>query len=601
MKISKTLPTEGKGQLFFERYAPLIPKLILVGYFAQLISGFTEFGVFYTSAYISLLDFFPSSAPLLAVIFATIFTLFIELGGRLFLAFLTIAFLNKLLNGLDLLITILLGALVFFCLSISIFSSWKGSPEIAENVIVSPTLATTDKVNATLLSERQLVFSTYTADSNLISNNYNNQITSINNEYAAKVDKQNSQIDLYKRKEQREGKSYKSKKAFYKGKIADIKSEEANKIFKLESAKSDELKELLVQKKSSLTNLNRSTQEEKKKIDRTNNNVIAKAESKKERYGNGLGIISIIAIIIFCISVVLQQIYFKGSGIKTEAKPNDYFFRQSIISDFTNMVGEKIQYKLRSRIQTMANSTPAPPLPIAPPTLYDLSKAEQQRIQFEMAKKNNEKIFLQFRVPGSSSETNQDADSIPNQSLKKNENEMEERIMKYTKAYLELKNCNLDEQAKEMELKADDVIKAYLGIDASSENVNQLKEQIIGFFKGENENPFHTKERRQIGFNKNAKTRVSTEPEIIYIEDKYTVPHQQENGKTIHVNHGYILGKINTYSTRLKDSFEKVKKYEGSKKLDELSKHKTALKNREEKLNYWILKKMDLLQKVRKT
>lgn len=594
MKISKTLPTEGKGQLFFERYAPLIPKLILVGYFAQLISGFTEFGVFYTSAYSSLLDLFPNSAPLLATIFATIFTLFIELGGRLFLAFLTIAFLNRLLQGLDLLITVLLGTLVFFCLSISIFASWKGSPEIAENIIVAPTLATTDGIDTKFSKERQLVFFSFTADSNLISNNYNNQITSIKNEYAAKVEKQNTQIDLFIRKEQREGKSYKSRKAFLKGKIADIQSEEANRIFKMESDKSSELKQLLAQKKISLSNLNQTSKEEKKKVDQNNNNAVAKAESKKERYGNGLGLISIIAIIIFCISVVLQQIYYKGSGIKTEAKPNDYFFRQSIFSDFRNMVEEKIQYELRSRIQTMAKSTPAPPLPTIPPTLYDLSKAEQQRIQFEIQHYKNEKTLLQHQVPGTS---NEEVSNI-NQTDLSTEDVMEGQIMKYLKAYLELKKCNLDEQAKEMELKANDVIKAYLGSDATLENVDQLRSQIIGFFRGENENPFHGKKRRQIGFGKNTKIHVTTGPEVIYIEDKYTVPHQQENGKYIHVNNGYILGKINTYSSRVKDSLEKVNKNENQNKKMELKKHKSALNNRQEKLNYWLQKREELAIKI---
>lgn len=596
MKISKTLPTAGKGQLFFERYAPLIPKLILVGYFAQLISGFTEFGVFYTSAYSSLLDFFPDSAPLLAIIFATIFTVFIELGGRLFLAFLTIAFLNRLLQGLDLLITGLLGTLVFFCLSISIFASWKGSPEIAENIIVTPTLATTDGIDTKFSKERQLIFSNFTADSNLISNGYNNKITSIKNEYAAKVEKENTQIELYIRKEQREGKSYKSRKAFLKGKIADIKSEEANRLFKMESKKSDELKQLLAQKKISFSNLNQTLKEEKKKVDQKNNNAIAKVESKKNRYGNGLGLISIIAIFIFCISVVLQQIYYKGSGIKTEAKPNDYFFRQSIFSDFKNMVEEKIQYELRSRIQNLARNTPPPPLPTIPPTLYDLSKAEQLRIQFEIPQHRNEKIFLRHQVP----DTNDEDVSNSNQIDLSNEEIMEGKIMKYLKAYLELKKCNLDEQAKEMELKADHVIKAYLGNNATPENVDQLRGQILGFFKGENENPFHAEVRRQIGFNKNAKSYVTTGSEVIYIDDKYTVPHRQENGKIINVNQGYILGKINTYSTRVRESVERIKKNELDKKIQEVKRQKRSLKNRQEKLHYWMRKKRDLEEKTAK-
>ena len=53
-----------------------------------------------------------------------------------------------------------------------------------------------------------------------------------------------------------------------------------------------------------------------------------------------------------------------------------------------------------------------------------------------------------------------------------------------------------------MKIKAEDVIKAYLGNEATTEKVNELRGQIIDYLNGESPNPFAHHHRQPIGFNK---------------------------------------------------------------------------------------------------
>ncbi len=79
--------------------------------------------------------------------------------------------------------------------------------------------------------------------------------------------------------------------------------------------------------------------------------------------------------------------------------------------------------------------------------------------------------------------------------------ELEPIILKYLKSYLELNKSNLNEEAQQIELKAEQVIKAYLGEQATIENISTLKTAIIDFIEGNAPNPFEQHHRKPIGFN----------------------------------------------------------------------------------------------------
>jgi len=96
---------------------------------------------------------------------------------------------------------------------------------------------------------------------------------------------------------------------------------------------------------------------------------------------------------------VIEEIHKKGSGIKQVAIPNQYHFSESVMAEFFNMLNEKVNYKLRTKIKDWATKTPPPPLPTAPPNLYDLAKAKQQRLVFEIEESDSLKYYLSNPLP----------------------------------------------------------------------------------------------------------------------------------------------------------------------------------------------------------
>jgi predicted nucleic acid-binding Zn ribbon protein len=103
----------------------------------------------------------------------------------------------------------------------------------------------------------------------------------------------------------------------------------------------------------------------------------------------GLAWFTIICLFIFVLSVTLDEIHKKGSGIKEAVLPTQYDFSPGIFSEMYNAIKERWNYLIRNKIKRFSESTPNPPLPITPSPLYDAEKLKQKRYVLEYSDINS--------------------------------------------------------------------------------------------------------------------------------------------------------------------------------------------------------------------
>lgn len=492
MKVQFSLP---KDNDFFNRYATLIPTLSNLGALAQIISALTEIGIIYSLIYSRVIVFSPNLANLIAMIGAIIGTVFLELGLRKFAPYGVRAILFKRSAGLDLVMSIIILSTMLSFLIVSGSLSFRGSKELITILKPNPQLESTQSTEFKYNDQKEELRTLCSKDSISIATGYHKQIAAIQNEYSALIDEQESRLRQYQRKEQRTGLSYQTKREVIKSEIAAFKAAKSNQINQLEAAQADKLYLLSNHLRNDLKGLKSLYLIELRTINEINNKTLINAKSSTINYGNSLAWFTVFCIVFFLFTVVIDEVHKKGSGIEPIALPNQYFFSQSILADFSNMINEKLNFKARKMIHTLAENTPLPPQPIAPPILYDFEKIQQQRLMFYTNKIPPQELKFNYRLPtnvGNHLKTDADKIDITGKDL-------ESKILDYIKAHNELEKQNLPEQAKEMQLRADDVISAYLGDGATKEEIEELRNVIIGYLEGKNDNPFR---RNPIGFNK---------------------------------------------------------------------------------------------------
>ena len=485
MKIQFSLPSNGD---FFNRYATLIPTLSKLGFIAQIISSITEIGIIYGLIYSRALEHSPTFAPIFAFIGAIIGTAFLEIGLRKFTPYSVRAFLYGRFKGLDLAMTLFILSINFGLLFSSGALSFKGSKEIVELTAPIPEEKKTDKIDNRFQVQKEEILKSFISDTSTLVTNYQKQIEAKENYYLSLIGLKESQIKNYIRKEERTGKSYSTRKESLRGEIQTIKAKKATAIGQLEKTKTDELKQLISERKNNIQKAEARYINKESTIQVDNQAAKEKANSRTGRYGNLLAYFTIICLFIFVVSVALDEINKKGSGIEQIAIPNQYHFSQPIFSDFANMVFDKWNYHSRTLIKSYSDKTPTPPLPTAPPILYNMGEFEQPKINVELEGEKLETIYLTY-------------DQTEQKELKVEPDKIEQQILDYTKASSELKKANLLDQAKEMQLKANEVIKTYLEAQGRNtpKEVKNLRNAILKYLSGESKNPFEI-DRQKIGF-----------------------------------------------------------------------------------------------------
>jgi hypothetical protein len=489
MRTTNTLPTNGA---FFERYATLIPTLYKLGFLAQIVSALTEISIIYSIVYGSVKDFAPSLAPAIGAAGALIGTAFIEIGLRKFTPFSVRAILHRRFTGLDLAMTVFIFLSTAVLLSTSGLLSFKNSKTIVEATAPPPEQRTTNAAEKALEAGRVRATEEFQRDSTNAANALNSAIATKTAHFNALIELERVKLAQLEGKERRTGQRLSTAKAAIKTRIAGIEAERSGELAALSERAAAELTKIRSEQKNALERLETAFEREKSNVEGLNAAAIAETKGRVDKYGSGLGWFTVVCLLVFVLSVTLDEIHRKGAGIIEAVQPTQYDFSPGVWEEAANVAFERINYLFRSRIKQFADATPAPPLPLAPPPLYDVRQIEQPRfvLQYEPGTGGVRQIFLNAPTLNNTPAAND------------NPANLEHTALSYLRAAEQLKGAGLEEPAREMEVKATDVLRLYLGPTGTPAAIEELRAAIIQHLNGKGPNPFEHLHRRQIGFNK---------------------------------------------------------------------------------------------------
>ncbi len=488
MKTFWTLPSNSD---FFNRYATLIPTLYRLGFLAQIVSAFTEIGIIYSLVFSGLADFWPQYAAIGAAAGAIVGTAFLEIGLRKFTPYSVQAVLYGRFSGLDLgmSIFILLATITLF--GTSGLLSFKGSKSMVEAIAPEPEQQTTTKADSIYQFNQTQALSIYRLDSSEIASRYQGQVIAIKKAFASKISIERTNYANYRARERRTGESFTSAKSRIRAKIKNLEAQRDEQTAQLEKEKASELSQLTQDKKQAIALASNEYQQAKEEVSIFNTDSKADTKRKVNVYGGGLAYFTVICLFVFLLSVILHEIHYKGSGLEQRVLPTQYHFSGSILSEARNALNNRFQQYWRSWIKEFEESTPPPPIPISPNELYNIKDLEQPvyDLNYQQIPDKLRSIYIQARP------------ALGGNLPAIQQGEEPEKALEYLAAAKHLEKAGLTDQAKEMQLKADQVISMYLGPDANETTIADLRKGCIDHLYNNAPNPFGHHHRRPIGFN----------------------------------------------------------------------------------------------------
>ena len=382
MRFRLTLP---QNEVFFQRYAGLVPTLSKLGYLAQVVSALTEIGILYALIRGAIADVAP---PIVATIGgmagALLATLFLEIGLRKFLPFAARQILNKRFAGLDLVMTIAIFAASLLLLTASGALSFFGSKETVS--VVTPPAKTegTGAIDTTVNSHRESNRRAYQRDSSAIATRYTSQIAALEAAHKAGTDAANVKLKSIEAKERNTGQSFATNKATIKQAIADATAAHALKLAELTAAGAMEMQALQEEHNALDADLMRERAEWLTALKQGNEAAEAKRQKQVAVWGGSVAWFTVLCLAVLLLSIGLSEVHAHGSGMTEQATPNEYHFRESPFSAFWGAITERWHAYAFAVIKNIEDKTPEPPEPAKPPILYQYEQtAERRQIGFK--------------------------------------------------------------------------------------------------------------------------------------------------------------------------------------------------------------------------
>jgi hypothetical protein len=335
MQIFRSIPTDTNilkrdGKILKAAYAGIT--------LAVLWSIYTEYNFIQSVASENLNTFLPYWLDSILHFILSVFLIsIIEGTGLVMLAYAIDSILKKEVRT-NLINFIAACLLVVVCYSFTVGVSLFGVKKVSNNWIESPKMENTNYVDSLLSIEKQAIQQTFSNDSTLIATNWNNLITAKENDFNGQIAKLQTSINNYFRKEKRTGKSYVSSKNYLQGKIESLNSKQAQEVGTLQVAAGSELKQLIASRKADAGAANNKASNEKSKIVSSNTDKSNNYKSELSSTSNMIqyGIYISLPILLFCM-VVIRNIFNKA-GIKDEMQVDDFFYMESPLQRFKNLI-----------------------------------------------------------------------------------------------------------------------------------------------------------------------------------------------------------------------------------------------------------------------
>lgn len=380
MRFRLTLP---QNEVFFQRYAGLVPTLSKLSYVAQVVSALTEVGILFALIRNAVADIAPPMVATLAgLIGAILGTAFIEIGLRKFLPFTARQILNKRFSGLDLVMSVAIFAASALLLTASGYLSFKGSKDTVE--AVTPPAKKGEVVTGLYDDLKEGERQMFSRDSAAIATRYASQIAALELAHKAGTDAANTKLNGIEAKERNTGQSFSTQKATIKQAIADSTAAHAAKLAALHTQQAAELKTRQDKRDAEIKavneRLNRAYQTEEKQY--------AAADAKRQKqvatWGGSVAWFTVVCLAVLLLSIALQEVHAHGAQVQEEAIPTEFYFRESPVSAFVNAISERFHVWAFGVIKKIEDGTPEPPEPPKPPTVYEYeTKVDRRPIGFK--------------------------------------------------------------------------------------------------------------------------------------------------------------------------------------------------------------------------
>lgn len=370
----KYLNTAPQNTAFFEVYAKLSKSIKRSGVFSQIVSGLTEIGGIYAATYTTMVPVFPAYAMYIAGAVAIIGTIVIEFGLRELLPHSIDAILYKRFTGLYFPMTVAIWLLTVVLLTTSGYLSFRNSKVIVNQFTPEATAISTTAADSTHQAEELAAWGNYSSDTAQISAQFDKQLLAANSLADSKTKAARRELSNLYNRERRTDQSFATAKDRVRQKLADLEAEAAAQLAELEAAKAAAMTTAKERLNTSLAEIKSSYKGELAEVKAQNQTAQWDRETKVSQYGGGLGWFTIICLIIFSASVILDRIHKKGAGIVEKVELSQYDLNPSAWVEAFAAFRERFNYAIRSRIASFAERTPAAPISQPAAQLYDPSQ-----------------------------------------------------------------------------------------------------------------------------------------------------------------------------------------------------------------------------------
>ncbi len=341
--------------------------------FTLIVSGATEIGGIFTSAHSALGPIAGKYTWYVAVAVALLATFILEGGLRITIPQAVDSFLHKRFKGLDLTLTVIYVALGFLLIATSGYLSFVNSKIIVDSVVVEPerdSLAI-QGVQIEYNASQAKAAEAYRNDSTATAQRYQERLDAEQTAYAGKIGAAKRELTNIYNRERRTGQSFATAKDAARQKIANLEAEKATAIAGIKAEEGEVLAALLAEHKALLTEIKANYQEATASLESKFQEAKGERTATVDGYGGGLAYFTVISLLIFIASVILERIYVKGSGMKETIELSQYDISPPAYMEAWHAFRDRIQTNIRTRIANFAAKTPPPPLPTAPTELYD--------------------------------------------------------------------------------------------------------------------------------------------------------------------------------------------------------------------------------------
>jgi hypothetical protein len=241
----------------------------------------------------------------------------------------------------------------------------EGSREAVELNASAPPLEDPAHIESSGQSEAAALLRAYSQDSATVAATYSSRLKAAQAAEAAKQ------------------RAYLSKRGATAGGSAGLNAKAAERLAAIEEERGAKFERLLETKAANLERVKSRQFSAADEIGGRNKKRLQTSEERVNKYSSYLSTFSVLTVVFFLLTIVLDEIHKRGSGIQEIAIPHQYQFEEPVLSKLSKALSGKFQYHARRVIDRIEDSTPAPGAPLTPHPLYDWSGLTPRRVTMQ--------------------------------------------------------------------------------------------------------------------------------------------------------------------------------------------------------------------------